>query len=547
MATIIPDLLPEQIANDGERAFYQAALGLPDDYVVFYSRRYYEDPGEEKIREADFVIVHRNIGFVAVEIKEGTDIRHFGGRWHEVKDGGYVPLEKDPVEQARTAMFWLRQQYQELTGEKWPGKYRFAICFPETDRFEGRLPPDLKRESIWTGEELENLSLPLERLLGAGPAPGNPRLVSAASEALIERVLAPRCRIFSSLEDRISSFRKRADISLTEEQQRILEETEEDKRKLFLGAAGTGKTFIAMEKARRCAAQGKKVLLTCFNKNLVNWMRENVTHPSVTINNFHGFLTETLLQAGVLAEGEVREDEAFYEHELPDLAFQHFSVWSDSEKFDAIIVDEGQDFRDHWMTCLETALVPDGELYIFADPNQNLFGGELEKLRQRYDLSKHRLTFNLRNADTINEWLRPFAGGQATRSRLTGGVPVVRKSFRTPEEQKRLLEKEIGRLVSQGLPPQRILILSPFRLENSGLKDVPRLRDWPIVDFASREYGIRYATIRSFKGLEADVVFLIDLRESKACTPADVYVGASRARFILYVLHHESWQGYAWA
>src|SRR5690606_2740751 len=155
----------------------------------------------------------------------------------------------------------------------------FAICFPETDRFEGRLPPDLKRESIWTGEELENLSLTLERLLGAGPAPGNPRLVSAASEALIERVLAPRCRIFSSLEDRISSFRKRADISLTEEQQRILEETEEDKRKLFLGAAGTGKTFIAMEKARRCAAQGKKVLLTCFNKNLVNWMRENVTHP----------------------------------------------------------------------------------------------------------------------------------------------------------------------------------------------------------------------------------------------------------------------------
>ena len=54
-------------------------------------------------------------------------------------------------------------------------------------------------------------------------------------------------------------------------------------------------------------------------------------------------------------------------------------------------------------------------------------------------------------------------------------------------------------------------------------------------------HGVQFSTIRSFKGLEADVVFLIGLKVSKACTPADVYVGASRAKFLLYVFHHEEW------
>ena len=67
MATMIPDLLPEQIANDGERVFYMAARGLPEEYTVFYSYRYYEVPEEEKIREADFIIVHRLAGFIVVE------------------------------------------------------------------------------------------------------------------------------------------------------------------------------------------------------------------------------------------------------------------------------------------------------------------------------------------------------------------------------------------------------------------------------------------------------------------------------------------------
>jgi len=536
MATMIPDLLPDQIANDGERVFYMAARKLPAEYTIFYSYRYYENSDEEKIREADFIIVHQFAGYVVVEVKEG-EVRYFNGQWHEYRAGGYVPLYKDPIEQARTAMFKIREQYREATGEDFFGKYRFALCFPETTTMAGRTPADLKPESLWTRLHLDNLPETLEKLLGLET---KMRAVMPAPSRLIE-LLSPRFNLFTAIEDRIASFLNHANHVLTEEQNRILEETEEDKRKLFLGAAGTGKTFIAMEKARRSAAQGKRVLLTCYNQYLVKLLRSHVTSSGVTINHFHGYLTEVLIAQHLLHPDELREDSDFFNEELPNRGFDYFTSLHDDEKFDVIIIDEGQDFQELWLLCLEAVLKKEGELYVFADPNQNLFQGGLDVLRKRYDISRHKLTYNLRNADTINAWLAPFTGGDVIRSRLTNGVPVTILPYRSQEEERRILEREIGRLVSQGLPLNRILILSPYRKENSCLSQASRLKDWLIIDFLSNEHGIRFTTIRKFKGLEAAVVFLIDVKDSKACTPADVYVGASRAQYMLYVLHHEQW------
>jgi hypothetical protein len=298
MATMIPDLMPEQIANDGERVFYLAARKLPEEYTIFYSYRYYEVPDEERVREADFIIVHRIAGFVVVEVKEG-DVAYTRGQWHEFKNGGYLPLYKDPVEQARTAMFKLKDQYRQATGQEFPSKFRFALCFPESRSISGRLPNDLKPESVWSSEHLANLPITISRLLGLEA------LIKGITNPAItqlNKILTPKCNIFASLEDKIISFQQKASIILTEEQTRILEETEEDKRKLFLGAAGTGKSYIAIEKARRCASQGKKVLLTCYNKYLVGWLQENVSHPLVTTNHFHGYLIE-LLRRRTVATG----------------------------------------------------------------------------------------------------------------------------------------------------------------------------------------------------------------------------------------------------
>ncbi|MCD8508988.1 MAG: hypothetical protein LRY73_03250 [Bacillus sp. (in: Bacteria)] len=212
------------------------------------------------------------------------------------------------------------------------------------------------------------------------------------------------------------------------------------------------------------------------------------------------------------------------------------------EKYDAIIVDEGQDFKESWYLCLEEMVKKEGYFYIFADRRQNLFGNGLDALKD-FQMSRHKLTINLRNTERINEWASPFLKDVRLRYRLYGGPSVEYHSWDSPEKERKLIEKTITQLVSQGMSIQRITILSPHRKEKSSLKDVKKIGAWPLVDFKeSNTYGIKFSTIRSYKGLESDVIFLIGLKnDSPVCTPEDIYVGGTRARFLLKIFHHKNW------
>ncbi len=326
---------------------------------------------------------------------------------------------------------------------------------------------------------------------------------------------------------------------LSEEQVRILEETELDKRKLFLGAAGSGKTFVAIEKSRQLAAEGKKVLTTCFNKSLASYLASELPRQ-VTVAPIHDFFMNLAFEHGmqVTVPSEMDSRSAFYNEILPTMAFDCLADAGDDKHFDAIIVDEGQDFRIEWFDCLELALEKDGVFFVFADPAQSIFHNDIDKITD-LPVSKHKLTQNFRNTSAINDWMSPFIKGKPLRSTGKQGLPVIHIPYNTQSEEVGLIEKEVGRLVSQGIQLKRIQILSPHVKKKSCLAERKKLKEWPLVDVAAtQQYGVSFATIRSFKGLEADIVFLIDINpDDKACTSADIYVGGSRARFLLYIFH----------
>jgi len=123
MAKMIPDLSPESITNNGERLFYGAAAGLPDDYTVLYSYKYRSEDDEfDSIREADFIIVHPSFGYVVVEVKQG-DVSFNSGIWYEYKNGSYQPMRDNPEEQAIRAMYAVLDAYKRETGQdfsRWP-------------------------------------------------------------------------------------------------------------------------------------------------------------------------------------------------------------------------------------------------------------------------------------------------------------------------------------------------------------------------------------------------------------------------------------------
>ncbi|MGE5559873.1 MAG: NERD domain-containing protein [Chloroflexota bacterium] len=539
MAVMIPDVPETMIENNGERMLYEAARTLPDEYTVLYSFKYRTgSEAEERPDEADFVVVHPALGYCVIEVKQG-DVSYANGVFSEYKGGVYRPLAKDPVAQAEQAMYAILNLYKEKTGESYyPLAMRYAICFPECSKLAGDLPAHLKPGSILLSDDLDRLADAIERLFGQTEK----HYERAATDLLINRVLAPRFRVFARLEEQISMQERVVDRLLTEEQERILAETELDKRKVFFGAAGTGKTFVAMEKARRLAAAGRRVLLTCFNRPLGRYFREQMP-AAVVCQSFHDFLLASLAANGRSLQAPADQDPAaslFYNETLPELGFELFAGADPALRFDSIIVDEGQDFRENWIICLEAMLrsPADSEFYIFADPNQDLFGVNLDHLL-RVDHSKHRLVQNLRNTETINAWIAPFVKEGQLKPRLRGGMPVSRHAWDTPLEEKRLIESEVGRLVSQGVPLRRILILSPNRIEHSSLAGAVKIKEWPLAVYPdTNPHGLQYATIRSFKGLEADIVFLIGLEAGKrTLTDADIYVGASRAKFLLYLFH----------
>jgi len=537
MAVMIPNVDSLSIPNRGERLFYEAARELPADYSVFYSYTYRDQEAPDQtaqIGEADFVIVHPSLGFVVVEVKEG-DIMYSRRTWYEYKESGYQKMKKDPVRQARKAMFAILNEYKrKAKGGHFPLQAKYALCFPDCKKVIGQLPTDIIPESIFLHDDLYNLEARLRQLFTASPFPKR-----EAVEILNNKVLAPSFRLKGGLKEQMEIFEQQAQRILTDEQERILAETELDNRKLFLGAAGTGKTFLAIEKAKRLAAQGKKVFLTCFNRNLATYMRE-LLPASVTVFNFHDFLIHSLQKAGIPYEIPAAEDEKslFFAATLPDLAFSYFAELPVEAKFDSLIVDEGQDFNEDWFICLEAVLKKDGDFYVFADPGQALFNKDLDFFK-RFPISKQRLTRNLRNTEIINQWLADRFPTHTIKPLLRGGGACRLFPWSSPAEERKMVEGEVSRLVSQGIKPCDLVILSPNIKEKSSLAGMDRIKEWPLGDaFDTRINAVRFCTIRSFKGLEADIVLLIGIKEGTlACTPRDIYVGASRARFLLYIFH----------
>ena len=546
MAKMVPDIDASTIYNDGEKALYTALTKLPDEYTVCYSYKYGiidEDKSAFPYREADFVLLHPQLGYMVIEVKQG-DICYFRGGWQEYKNNGEKELGKDPVEQAQSAMFSIMDQYKDKFHHSFPLKARYGLCFPDCSRIKGEIPNHIKESSILLFNDTMDASAMEKKIIdtfGGKCAVKNELCI----RELTDKILAPRYEVFSKLEDKMDMFYKLSKKVLTDEQNRILEETEYDNRKIFLGGAGTGKTWIAKEKARRLASEGKRVFLTCFNRKLASLDFRNL-NSNISAMNFHDHLESELSQNGYDTRSHFDSSnmDTYYNETLPSLGFDYFSSLDESEKFDAVIVDEGQDFREDWITCLEAALKQDGYFYIFADPNQNIFANDMSKIKL-LPISKHKLTRNLRNTEAINDWIRSLYPDCILASEIKGGLSVKHFIWKNYDDEKKQIEDEIGRLISQGVKPGRVTLVSGHKKGKSCMADVDKLKSWTLKNTGDDDTSaLRFDTIRSFKGLESDIVFLIDVKQdSPVYTKADIYVGGSRARFLLYIFEHE---GFDW-
>jgi superfamily I DNA/RNA helicase len=321
-----------------------------------------------------------------------------------------------------------------------------------------------------------------------------------------------------------------------------------NRRVIFEGAAGTGKTFLALEAAHRSAAAGQRVLFLCFNAMLGAWLRNQTQPlgPSVTTKTISSYMLQA---AGVAPQPDVP---AFWDGDLPLLALTRLMEDELLEPYDELIVDEAQDIlKDAYLDVLDLSLrggLAAGTWRLFGDfERQALFGTtplDLETFcsGRAGSPARFHLTANCRNAPRIVELVKLLSrlGDSYTRVLRpdTGIEPQVRFAP-SPEDQVRTLVEVLEDLHASGLAGEDIAVLSPRastctaeRVTQSPWAD----RLVPARDAAASD--IPYTTIHAFKGMEATAVIVTDIEDVEGAEAESLfYTALTRAtdRLVLVV------------
>ena len=476
-------------ATSGEAAeaqvFERLRHALPAEYRLYRNWRWVlqRDPAAPtRDGESDLVIVHPEHGFLVLEVK--AHLRRDGqGRWF----AGARLLPVSPVEQAETGKHALRAKLVALDG--WGGRASdlrlgHAIAVPSQDlaATRARVPLQLGADvEPWMVLDQTALESDASIRLWVADAYAHWNGDGRRGAPLTTRQMALVESLFEPPElDLLPSLRIGVDAGERElrgfddVQQATLDLLDDQPRAAIVGSAGTGKTVLAMEKARRLAANGR-TLLVCFNAPLARQLIDAFDghQPErLDIRTFHELCLQLGQEAGTaVLPSKAERGRDWWEHELPDGALDAISALG--ARYRAIVVDEGQDFDRAWLELLQLLLIdPDHDPFIvFHDPLQALYRPDSVA---ELGLPSFRLSRNMRNSHAIHEYSASFVGGlPGVRAWRSEGPPP--RFVPAPDGPVAALRKVLHELVTvDRIAPWRIGVLTGRSLARS---DVWRAKD----------------------------------------------------------------------
>jgi hypothetical protein len=538
MGRMIPTSPVEGTSTAERRVFERLRDEVPDDFLVLHRVAWIiPGPLRPEQGEADFVLAHAEHGLLVLEVKGGTiSYDAAKGQWWTRGKESDARI-KDPLNQARQNSHSLRRLLER--GKRVPDNRFFAayaVAWPSTRLKTTRLKPDAPRDIIVDGDDLRSVDERLSEIFvywrGQQKHPG----LEAADLEHIERTLANSFEVAAPLAVELA-VEERELLRLTEEQYYVLDMLERHPRAAIGGCAGSGKTFLAAEKARRLASRGFRVLIVCFNRFLAEHLRRGlVDADAVDAFSYDGLCRAVLQETGIDFPDEPEPgSEGEYYEELRRLFAENVDVAAG--RYSALIADEAQDFREDWWLPLQLLLEdPDtSPLYVFFDDNQRIFpvSKNLPVPDESYQLTK-----NCRNTKAINKLVTAFYKGGTIEALGPSGVPLDPHFYSTEQELLEQLDVNVRRWIEEAeIAPEQIALLTPRAAHRSVLWRVDSLGGVKLVDDPWTPGRILRSSIYKFKGLERLVVAIAEL---EGVRDEVFYVGFSRPNLFLSIFAPES-------
>ena len=582
MAEMIPETLPAS-STVGEKRVFAALERLPEDCLVYY------EPVLQR-RHPDLIVILPEVGVLVIEVKDWrlAEISEITSTTLTITRRDKREATQHPLQQARGYMLRLMDEGRKHAQAgrlmqkdgRFFGRYAFPFCHiavlsninrsqieREASDLTRLFPPEvtITRDELETWATLDPQALLAKLKDCFNPWWPFPKLTQAQID-ILRSVIHPEIIIRSN----------ERDLAVLDMRQERNARAIGDGHRIVYGVAGSGKTILLIARAKLLAQDPeKRILLLCYNRLLAQHLAVSLSnYRTVAVSTFHGW--------GVRSNVDFREKE-----DEADFGERLLARMRNAEdlrgQFDAVLIDEAQDWPRSWFQCAKLALKEpeSGDLLIVGDGSQSLYrkrnftwadagihaSGRV--INRKFDLDR-----NYRNTSEILRIARAFSSTPDDQPEGLLSIPIdpdtaIRSG---PEPQLIQLDDAISEVhytaalietwlrggvqiggKHERIKPSDIAVLYPRRRRDATLEPlVDRLNKFTRVELLAGNNGreklhsqaVKILSMHSARGLQFRIVILLwvdqlpsPFNSGDSSDRSLLYVAATRAEDILVILH----------